>query len=234
MGIILDLILVAIIVFFIWRSAKRGFVRVVVELVGYLLVLYIAFVCSAPLATVCYDTFAAPSVTNSIETAIKGAVGNSANAAADDVIDSIPDFISESASRFGFSTNGLKSTLQSSLNQGTEKAAVAVADYVARPIITGFIRSLLVILIFLIGFFLVRLLARAINTAFKLPIIGTANRFLGGGIGLLKGFVFAFLFCIIISALVSVTKNGFLIFTKENIDSSNLFSFLSGFNPIDK
>ena len=57
MGIVLDLFVLAIVAFVAWRSAVRGFVRTVIELVGYFLAFYISIALSGPIATGIYDKF---------------------------------------------------------------------------------------------------------------------------------------------------------------------------------
>ena len=55
MSIIIDLIVLAIIGLFIYTSAKRGFVKVLVEVAGFVLAVIITFTISSPLADATYD-----------------------------------------------------------------------------------------------------------------------------------------------------------------------------------
>ena len=84
---------------------------------------------------------------------------------------------------------------------------------------------------FIILMFFVKTLAKIINKIFNLPLIGKLNRFLGGIIGLLKGTIFALIFVMVIMFVISMTENGFLCFTQENVNESIIFKFLMGFTP---
>ena len=77
----------------------------------------------------------------------------------------------------------------------------------------------------------VKFLAKMINRVFSFSIIGKANRLLGGIIGIPKGIIFAILFCMVISLIVSL-NNGFLIFTAENIEKTYVFKFFAEIIPL--
>ena len=62
---------------------------------------------------------------------------------------------------------------------------------------------------------------------FSFSLVGTANRVLGGIVGIPKGIIMAMVFCLVISLIVSFTTNGFLIFTDEAMEKSWFFSHLS-------
>ena len=57
MSIILDLIIVAIVLFFVITSAKRGFVKTVLDVVAFFLALYISVSFSGVLAEGIYNIF---------------------------------------------------------------------------------------------------------------------------------------------------------------------------------
>ena len=65
MPIILDLIVIAVIFIFILVSAKKGFVRSLIEIVGFVLVIMLSNTVSTPLANITYDKFIEPSIIES-------------------------------------------------------------------------------------------------------------------------------------------------------------------------
>ena len=64
--------------------------------------------------------------------------------------------------------------------------------------------------------------------------MGKANRALGAVVGILKGAVFAVVFCLLINLIISFVPNGFLIFTPENIADSYAFKLLAEVIPFIK
>ena len=114
MGIVLDLIVIAIILIFCLISAKKGFVKTIVGLVGFILVTYLSFTLSSPLAGITYDKIIEPVVIRSVGTPdntsedmekvseeienISGAIENS-DININDLWDSLPAVIKENAEK---------------------------------------------------------------------------------------------------------------------------------------
>ena len=63
---ILDIIIVAIIGVFVIISAKHGFARTVIEVVGYFLAIYLAFAIGGVLANALYDSAIEPAISKTI------------------------------------------------------------------------------------------------------------------------------------------------------------------------
>lgn len=233
MWIILDLIIVAIVLLFVFISAKRGFARTVVEFVGYILAVYLAFTVGGIISTAVYDGVIEPAIVSSTTEKIVDTAGESVDSTVNDVWDSLPDLVTKGAESFGITSDYLKNTLnENSVN--TENATVIAENAVsaiAEPVIVPLLKSIIGIILFAVLIFVVRILAKAINKVFKLPLIGGLNKFLGGVVGGLKGIVISFIFVIIIGLIMSFTENGFLIFTEENIEQTYLFKILMNFSP---
>ena len=90
MSIVLDLIILAIIIITAYISAKKGFVKVLVETVGFVLAIVIAFTVSTPLAEITYDKFIEPTIIKNAEKAVEN--GESVEIKA---WESVPTFITE-------------------------------------------------------------------------------------------------------------------------------------------
>ena len=65
-------------------------------------------------------------------------------------------------------------------------------------------------------------------------LVGKLNRTLGGVVGFFKGILLATVFCMIVGVIVSFTKNGFLIFTRESIEASTIFGTICDMLPFFK
>ena len=230
MAIALDLILILLFALIVFLSYRRGFVRTVVELAGYILVCVIAFACTGPLSNWIYDTFMAEPVTNAVADAIETQVGDSAAVAAGDFWSQLPDFVIQGAESFGITEEGLAGVLQNGMDS-SQDIAQAVTAYVAKPILAGLTQVILILVLFLLGMILVRFLARLIDRVFQLPVIGTANRVLGGVLGLFKGALLVTLLCWLIGALADVAGGDFGVQLRASIDRTWLFGWLNGLRP---
>ncbi len=112
--------------------------------------------------------------------------------------------------------------IHSAVGQGvlevTNNAAQAVADYIAREIA----RSVLFVVCFLVVLAGWYVLSRALNLAFKLPVLSTLNRWSGAAVGLVQGGVVLFIACWLFRGL----------FPQEAVDQSVLLHFFCTTNPL--
>ena len=124
MWIILDLIIVAIVLLFVFISAKRGFARTVVEFVGYILAVYLAFTVGGIISTAVYDGVIEPAIVSSTTEKIVDTAGESVDSTVNNVWDSLPDLVTKGAESFGITSDYLKNSLtENSIN--TENAMEA-------------------------------------------------------------------------------------------------------------
>lgn len=228
MSIILDAIIVLIILLFVFLSAKKGFVRTLIEVVGFIAAIAIALSISTPIANFCYDSAIQPIVTKTVESAVNEG-GSNVNQAVDTVWNKLPTFLTES-NFFNIS----KESITSSINDETASDTAQLIDSInslVKPAISKLISVILSVILVVILLFLVKLLAKVINKLFSFSLVGDINKTLGGILGLVKGAAVSVIFCMIISLILSFTKDGFLIFTYDAINSSYLFKFIMGISP---
>ena len=233
MAIILDLIIICIILFFVFASARHGFVRTFIEIVGFFLALYLSINISSIIATSVYDNIIKEKIVESVSNSVDSSTDSAIQDVIDDTWDNMPKFVVNVAENFNVSKEGIIASLKSQdLNNHT--VITKVVDYAAKPIIVNIIKVILYIIIFVVLSVLVKFLSKILNRIFNLPLLGGINKTLGGIFGLAKGIMIATALCVAISIIVSLTENGFLIFTNENINSTYIFKFLTSFNPLKK
>lgn len=230
MSVILDLIVVGIVILFVVLSAKKGFVKTVVEMVGFVAAIIVAFTISTPLAGVTYDKIIEPPIL----AAVSEEATEDVEVMVTDIWEKMPEFITNRAEDMGHSQDSLTNSINAGLVNGTQAAVKSASQNIFKPIavsLLGLIFSLVISIVLLV---LVKPVAKFLNGIFSFSIIGKANRALGAVVGLLKGAVFAVVFCLLVSLIVSFTENGFLIFTAENISNSYIFKLVADFIPFIK
>lgn len=227
MSIILDLIIVAIILLFTLISAKQGFVKVIVEVVGLIAAIILTFTISTPLASATYDKMIEPALLKAVTEEVATETDENT------VLEALPDFISNNTEKLGISLSQISDSISSNISNGTETAVKTASQNVIRPVAVKLIGLIYSVILMVILFFVVKFLAKLINKLFSFSYIGKANRTLGGIIGVFKGIIFAIFFCAIVSLIVSLTKNGFWIFTPECIENSYIFNLLAKIIPFN-
>ena len=93
MSYILDGIIILIVLVTVFLSAKKGFVRTLIEVVGFFIAVWVAFTFSSPIANAMYDKIVEPivvkSVESSVETVVEGTEAITSNAV-DAIWDKMP------------------------------------------------------------------------------------------------------------------------------------------------
>lgn len=221
MSIILDLILVAIIIFFAFVSYKHGFVRTLVEVAGFIAAIILATSFGTVAAEKIYDKAIEPKIITTTADFVDGTTQN----AIDKCWDNLPKIVQNNADKLGITKDKISNNLDSIKGGNALDNLNKAIDKTVRPPFIKVIGMICTLLFFLIFTFIVKILAKLINKVFSFSIIGKLNKTLGGIIGMVKGSIFAGVFCLIIGFLVSVT-GGFLIFTNSAIEGTILFKFL--------
>jgi len=226
-AIIIDLILVAMILFFVISSAKRGFVKLIVEFVGLIAVVVLTFSLSAPISNYTYDKLIEPSI---VKTVSAESYENTQQLV-EKTWDSLPKFITVNSERLSFSSQANPETITEEVQENNEAAIKNISQKMIKPVAVKVIGLFVSVILMVVLFFIVKVLAKFINKLFSFSVVGKLNRTLGGVVGAFKGAVFALFFCTLITFIVSLTTNGFLIFTDENISNSIIFKFFTDIIP---
>ena len=223
MNYLLDLIVLTIIAAVALISARRGFVRVVIESAGFIAAILITLTISTPLASLTYDKIIEPPIVSSVSSA----AGESTSQVVDKTWDSLPGFVKNNSEKIGISKEKIDKSIGENIGEGAEAAVKSASQNAVKPVVVRILSLIYSVFILIILLFLVKILAKFINRLFSFSLVGKMNRVLGGILGIPKGIIIAIAFCLIISLAVSFTSGGFLIFTKDAIDNSWFFSHFS-------
>lgn len=225
MNFVLDLIILAIVIVTIYLSAKKGFVKVLVETVGFILAIVVSFTVSTPLAEATYDKFIEPSIIQSAEKNIQNDEGIEK-----EVWENIPDIITKNAENFGISADSFSETINENISLGTKKAVTVASQNVIKPVCVSLVSMIYGVILTTLLFIVVKFAAKFLNKLFSFSLVGKLNRTLGGVLGVFKGVAFAVLFVVIVSFLVSINGKLFNI-TIQDIEKTFLFKeILINFN----
>ena len=223
-GIILDIILLAIVVLTVIIAAHRGFARVAIETAGWLLIILLVFNFSQPLSETIYDGM----VKEPMETKVSEYVGNTMQSKTDslntDIWISLPPFLVAGAELAGITKDSMSDIITSSLHDGSQAITSAVMTGIIKPASTLIIRSAISILAILFGMFIIRLIARWVNSLVDLTIAAKLNKTLGAVLGVIKGLMFVLIACASIMLLHVLIFSG-----NDNINDFLNSSFIYDF-----
>lgn len=214
MGYILDAIIIVVVVLCALIAAKKGFVRSLIEFVGYILAIVIAVGAAGVIADYAYENAVRPVVIEAIDSTLTDSSSNA--------IEGLPDSVVSLVELAGVDFD----SVTASVGETAHEAAVRITDTAVKPITLGLINSIAILLIAIVLFVVVSLVARVLNSMFKGLIFGSANKILGAALGGAKGIIYAAVFSLLVSFIASVSSSDFLFFTEEALEGSYLCKFI--------
>lgn len=233
-AIVLDIIILAVVAFFIVLSAKRGFAKTLIGFLGTFAALVLSVVGSWAVTDLVYGNFIKPSIESKLESAFTESAEKLGTTALiiDSAVNVLPDYIvnmAESENRF---SDLEKEDNSDKLMSSASSAAEIITETVVKPCVTGIIQSVSMIVLFIIGIIAVKLISNAMSSLFSGKLLGGLNSFLGGVIGLPEGVLFAVILTWVIGYAVGVTENGIFGLNESVTDETYVFKIINSFNPI--
>jgi len=174
-GFVLDIIILAIVFIIVLLSARKGFVRTAIEVVGFVAAIVLAFTISQPLADITYEKI--------VEEPMISAAEDNAENLTEKVWDALPGFVADNAETFGISKADVDDTIGSNAQKGSEAAVKQVSATVVKPAATRLLSGIYCSILFIVLMIVVKLLAKVVNKLFSFSFIGTINKALGGVVG---------------------------------------------------
>ncbi len=227
MNIILDVILLAVFAAFVFTAAKKGFMLSLLELIAVIVALALSYQFSPVVAQATYDNVVEQSLIETVELQIDETLNvSSSTAQAELILDAIPDFMVSFASSVGIELDEVKSIINTE-NFSAENLATELVTKVAQPIVVSALTFIFFLLLSAVLLFALKWVAKLLSKIFKLPLIGTVNKVLGGVLGACKG-VMVILF--IVTFLKLIFAGGEDEFANA-VNSSYVVGLLDNINP---
>ncbi len=227
MSLVLDLLVVGVVLLFIFFGIRKGFVASLVEVVGTLLAIVIAFSLSIPLSEAVYDSFVAQPVAQSVDNALAGYTGEAVEQTVNNLWQS-NSTLAYFAGLTGLDREDVIAGATQTSQGGVDAVSTFVKESVARPVATFAVRVIFIAVLLLILLILVKIVSKLIGKIFSFSLFGTVNSVLGAVLGGVKGLLVSVILCVLLGTLITASANGLLGFTKDSIDQSLLFGNLFG------
>lgn len=223
---ILDIVLLVIVLVIVFLSAKKGLVRTVLDIAVLVLTVVLAFQIASPMAEKFYSEFVSERIEMKLTDALtsKDAVTNTQKAAA--ALQSLPSFVTKALEKNGVQTDSLSERIASG-EASKDTAAYLNKSFVA-PICKAVLTGVLFFLLSAVLGSLLQWAAKGIAKLFKVPIVRSANTFLGGVLGIIKGAVLVYAVVAVLILCTSVSTEGKL---KQEVKSSRVVAFTQSYLP---
>ncbi|PWM35250.1 MAG: CvpA family protein [Clostridiales bacterium] len=237
--LIYDIATVIVFVYMIAACARGGFLRTIVSFIGYAAALVGAAVLSRPLAAGVYGSLIRPGVIQRIAEKLAQYRNDALPAGLLGLFEGLPE---EVLGALGMDKEGIVDALGDLIQNGGQGAAGEIADAIVAPLAVMLLKIIFFFLIFGLLMIIVRRVAWVFGSVNHLPLLGPANRILGGAVGALQAALTMYVVAVLLVLLVSLTKEGIVIrLSGEDITLASyalyqrtvLFRVFVNTNPLD-
>ena len=230
MNIILDVILLTIFVAFVFTAAKKGFMLSLLELIAVIAALSLSYQFSPVVAQAAYDNIVEEKLVETVEKEIDENLNiSSSTTQAEMVLESMPGFMVSFASSVGIELDEVKAKITSE-TFSAENLATELVEKIAQPIVVAALTAISFLLLSAVLMFALKWVAGLLSKIFKLPLLGTVNKALGGVLGACKGVMVI----IFISTILKVLFAGGDSEISTAVNSSYIVGLLDNINPFIK
>jgi hypothetical protein len=221
MSLFLDIITVAVFVVVIYRAFRKGFLRSLVELAGYIASFVVAYLLSNPVGQWIDNAFMNKFVTGSI-TQLATSSGNGNEAFLTKILESVPAVATTTMSGIGSSLGALGA-----------KATASIVQAISMPLSQLISRTIAFFILLALCLAAVKIIAGVAGVFGKLPLIGALNSLAGAGIGVIQAIIIMFFISTLISLAVSIMalQNNPPI-TSSTINSTQIYKYVHNINPL--
>ncbi|MEG2233601.1 MAG: CvpA family protein [Oscillospiraceae bacterium] len=215
--LILDAILVLILAICFFLNYHRGLISAVISIAAVIVSLLLGFYVSNRLTEPIYENF----VRERLGTAVEKRIESDGGGALDEVTDGIGSLLGgeEAKQQLIDAANGAKlvaaeKIVDDSLQNGAKTA----------------IRTALFILIYVVVSLILTSLARMMRGVNKIPLLGFANKLLGGALGFAIGALYCFMFVSACALIINITVNTLSWMNMDIINQTKIMSVVYPYN----
>ncbi len=230
MAWIFDLIAVAVLAIAVFLGYRNGFLRALLQLVGWVAAFIVALALGKPAAEVTFDTFIAEGVQTQLAETLSDVTELPDGGEIGDWFEGLPAPI-VSVLQNNTQLQEKLVSLNTGVEATTDNLVDAVMSTVIRPVGVALLQFVFFIVLFLVLLFVVRLLSRLIKPVVKLPLIRQVDGTLGAVLGLFKGLILLFAL-ITVAEIIVATGGDTAPISQTTLDDTLLVRWIAGINPI--
>ncbi len=225
MGIVLDVIFVAVLAIAFYTGFKRGFVKSLINFVGTIIALVVAWLSSGPIAVWIYDLTARQGLYDRIyeSTELQG-ISDGIR----EIYDPLPDFVKQLMENAGVSEQYLQTTMSGS----SDVVANAMVDAIS-PAFIAIISIVVFVIVFALLLVLVTALAKLVTPLVKVKFVEQVDKSIGGVFGALMGVIVVWILASFLLFVSFAIQPDGVTPVQAAIDDSLLVKGVTTISPID-
>lgn len=230
MTYMIDVIFIAIVIFVIVSSSRKGFVSTLLDTFSTVISAVASYLLCNPVAEKFYEMFVHDLVrTRFLRVLDDINSGSAITEKAQAMIEGLPPMSVKLAEAAGLNMNSVISAISSGGNLTNEQLADYAVDKIGYDIMITIIEILVFIVLFIVIALLVRFISKFFENVNKIPFLGKINSLLGGVIGVAKAVIILFFACTVVFFIVSASDPNPLV---DAINGSKIYMFVTENNPV--
>ncbi len=215
--ILVDVVLLLVLGFTVYRYFCKGFFAALISFVGTLVAIIVSLFLATPIANLLFDVFMKNNITTRVDSSLSDSLPEqSVTALISGLTDGLPGSLAESLDGINV-TDELNSVFAGEATGVT--ADVIVSSTVAPIMIAMTATIIFFFLVFVIkGIF--GLVERVFYSLNKVPFVGQLNNVLGGVVGIFPGFINAILIFAVLVLVAIFTSNELPVINTMDLDTT--------------
>ena len=220
-AVLVDVILIVVVVATVFHYSRKGFVAGLLDLVGNLASLVLAWVVAGRVSPTVFENFFKSGLIDKTAEALQQQGAASVTALLENLGTVLPRQLQET----------LTSSLDGILNSGAPDIAQQIVENIVAPLVVPLITVVVFFATFALCKLLVSLLVAVLTNINRIPMLGAVNRTLGVVIGLVAGFINVLLLLCLLWAIVALTNGSLPGLNDTALSGSYFYRFFSAYNP---
>ena len=225
MNWVIDLIVLVLVFLIVFAAYKKGFLRSVLSLGGFLIASVFSFVFGKMIAEGIFDSMVRPWLTSMVESEVVAGTNNNLTAAVDNMYQNLPGYLSGPLDFLFGSKEQVLSNIQTAMNENSAGLTDSIVGLL-KPMMVVLISILTVLILFLLCMFALRVIDKMLIQVRRIPVIGTFDGLLGGIVGIFQAVLWMVILVFLVKAVILLTSNGLTWLNDEVVDSTILFKWM--------
>ena len=235
MNIVLDIIAIVIFALSVYRGYKKGFVKTVLQLCGGIVCLMLAISFSPTVGDFINVSYMEPAFENIVSERMAqiATTENTDKPDFDKIVQEEPNKFVEILEKFNIDIDSFKENFENLKAESAEDTAEAAIEFVAKPLSQTISYIVAFILILVASILAMAIITFILDKIVKLPILRTANKFLGVVSGILFGLLWIYILSMIIElSLPYMQSSDYTLLAQIAPENTLAFKYFYVYNPI--
>ncbi len=229
MNWIIDLLMLALVIIIIYTGYRKGFLRSILSLGGFLIATVFSFMFGKMIAEGIFTSMVKPWLTSLVETQVVAGTNENLAIAVDNMYQNLPGYLSGPLNFLFGSKEQVITNIQSAMAENSTTMTDSIVNLL-KPMMVVLISILTILILFLLCIFALRVIDKLLIQVRRIPVIGTFDGFLGGIVGVFQAALWMVILVFLVKAIILLSSNGITWLNDDVINSTFLFKWLYHFD----